>query len=170
MLHIAPEKEFEAKFRRVPDLDYLTADLNGSCAMVKMDITDIQYPDNSFDVIYCSHVLEHIPNDRKAMRELNRVLKPDGWAIIQVPITTEKTLEDLSVTDAVERRRMYGQEDHVRRYGPDFRNRLEEAGFTVRHFNATSIVKAENIVRLGVKGEQIFLCEKKKGSSRDFGE
>jgi SAM-dependent methyltransferase len=93
-------------------------------AMVRMDITDIQYPKDTFDVIYCSHVLEHVVDDRKAMREFHRVLRPDGWALLLVPITVEKTFEDPSVTDPEERLSVFGQEDHVRCYGPDYVERL----------------------------------------------
>ncbi|NJM95017.1 MAG: class I SAM-dependent methyltransferase, partial [Acaryochloridaceae cyanobacterium CSU_5_19] len=98
MLHIAPEECLAQKIAQCSTIDYLTADLNNS-AMVRMDLTDIQYPDQSFDVIYCSHVLEHIPDDAQAMAELARVLKSTGWAIIQVPILRELTYEDLSITD-----------------------------------------------------------------------
>lgn len=88
---------------------YLTADLSNPKAMVKMDITDIQYPDESFDVIYCSHVLEHVPDDRKAMQEFFRVLKKDGWAVLLVPIVGELTFEDPSIVDPVERTKIFGQ-------------------------------------------------------------
>jgi SAM-dependent methyltransferase len=84
MLHVAPEAALAPKFRAIPGLDYLSGDLDPAAAMVQMDITDIHYPDNSFDVIYCSHVLEHVPEDRRAMRELARVLKPGGWAVSAV--------------------------------------------------------------------------------------
>lgn len=130
MLHIAPEPCFFRQFRKVSAIDYLTADLVNP-AMVQMDITNIQFPNNSFDVIYCSHVLEHIPDDRKAMQELARVLKPSGWAILQVPMGSQPTQEDLSITDPQERTRRYGQSDHVRMYGPDYKDRLEQAGFRV---------------------------------------
>ncbi|NJM65464.1 MAG: class I SAM-dependent methyltransferase [Acaryochloris sp. RU_4_1] len=130
MLHIAPEDCLVNKLAECHSIDYLTADLNNS-AMVKMDLTDIQYSDNSFDVIYCSHVLEHIPDDAKAMSELSRVLKSDGWAILQVPILREQTYEDLSITDPQEREKLFGQSDHVRVYGRDYKNRLEKAGFQV---------------------------------------
>ena len=129
LLHVAPERQMSHLFRQERSVDYLSADLSSALAMEKMDITDIQYPSNSFDVIYCSHVLEHIPNDRQAMRELCRVLRPDGWAILQVPILVESTLEDPTVTSPEERERLYGQHDHVRAYGLDYKDRLVEAGF-----------------------------------------
>ena len=108
MLHIAPERGLVSRFKKIVNLDYLTADLQSLHCMVKMDITDIQYSDHSFDVIYCSHVLEHIPNDRKAMRELERELKPDGWAVLMVPITVDKTIEDPLETNLAERERRFG--------------------------------------------------------------
>ncbi len=103
ILHIAPEPYLARLFRAAENVDYLSGDLMDVNAMVRMDITDIQYPDNSFDVVYCSHVMEHVPDDRRAMRELCRVLVPEGWAILQVPITAETTFEDPSVTDPRER-------------------------------------------------------------------
>jgi predicted SAM-dependent methyltransferase len=133
MLHIAPEGCLAKNISKYSQIDYLTADLNYS-AMVKMDITNIQYPDNSFDVIYCSHVLEHIADDKQAIKELSRVLKPTGWAILQVPIKAdlEETLEDVTITDPKEKERLFGHEDHVRQYGRDYKNRLEDAGFKVK--------------------------------------
>jgi len=160
MLHIAPERELDANLRKTPALDYLTADLNDPRAMVQMDITDIQYPDNSFDVIYCSHVLEHVPDDRKAIRHLNRVLKHTGWAVFVVPIKVEKTIEDPSITDPADRERLFGQHDHVRRYGPDFSDRLAEAGFDVTTFSAADIATAKNITRLSLKDDKLFFCKK----------
>ncbi len=161
MLHIAPGKKFEKRFKQIAGLDYLSAGLTGNY-MVKMDIIDIQYADNSFDVVYCSHVLEHIPDDRKAMREMHRVLKVGGWAIIMVPIRPEGTFEDPLATDPVVRKRVYGQSDHVRVYGPDIKYRLEEAGFTVMQLRPPDIVDAEGIVRFGLKeNEIIFVCQKK---------
>ena len=130
MLHVAPEQCLMEKFSQLAHLDYLTADLFNP-AMVKMDLTDIQYPDNSFDIIYCSHVLEHIPDDRQAMKELARVLNPDGWAILQVPIDRDITFEDATITDPLERERHFGQKDHVRSYGRDYQQRLEQSGFKV---------------------------------------
>ncbi len=130
----APEPIFQKKLRASPNLDYTSADLNSPFAMVKLDITDIPYAENTFDVVLCSHVLEHIPDDRKAMSELYRILKPGGWALLLVPFDAERpeTFEDPDVVDPKERTRLFGQFDHVRVYGRDFKDRLESAGFTVR--------------------------------------
>jgi len=99
--------------------NYLTADLFDPLAMVKMDVTNIEYPDHSFDVIYCSHVLENVQDDRRALREFYRILKPNGWAILLVPVTAQKTFEDPSVTSPEDRLRLFGETYRVRRYGPD---------------------------------------------------
>ena len=162
MLHIAPERQLEKRFKQLAHLDYLTADLVNPTVMVKMDITDIRYPDNTFDIIYCSHVLEHVSDDRKAMRELHRVLKPAGWAVIMVPITAEKSFEDPSIIDPSARERVFGQHDHVRRYGPDFKERLAEAGFKVEPIVPTEIVPLKEIRRLAIREGQapLFLCTK----------
>src|SRR5690606_8666735 len=124
-----PEACFEARLRQRLGEEYLTADLLNPHVMVQMDITDIQYPAGSFDVIYCSHVLEHVPDDQQAIRELCRVRRPGGWAVLMVPITVERTYEDPSITDPAGRLAAFGQENHVRRYGLDFAERLCAAGF-----------------------------------------
>lgn len=138
VLHFAPEPHLGTQLRRQRNLTYLSADLRPGAAMAEMDITAIDRPDASFDVIYASHVLEHIPDDRRAMRELRRVLRPGGWALLLIPMWGPRTDEDLSVTDPAERERRFGQDDHVRMYGHDgeFERRLAAAGFavTVEHF------------------------------------
>lgn len=163
MLHVAPELLLMDKLCSCPNIDYLSADLDSSLAMVKMDITDIHYPDNSFDVIYCSHVLEHIPDDQKAMRELCRVLRPGGWAILQVPLWGPKTIEDPSITTPEDRERVFYQFDHVRHYGHDgvYRQRLENAGFTVKVDPYIKELGEENSKRYGLMaGEDIYFCTK----------
>ncbi len=162
MLHIAAEKCFEPLFRKNIGPGYLTADLLNP-ADVKMDITDIQYPDNTFDIVYCSHVLEHVPDDRKAMREFFRVLKPTGFAILLVPITAERTVEDPSITDPAERLRLFGQHDHVRCYGPDYVERLREAGFNVTETRAQDFLSPSEIERLAIGTKaagEIYHCTK----------
>ncbi|GJQ47891.1 MAG: type 11 methyltransferase [Candidatus Kuenenia stuttgartiensis] len=143
MLHVAPEQCFESRFRDLLGDNYLTADLFNRCARIKMDITNIQYPDQSFDVIYCSHVLEHVDDDKQAMREFFRVLKNSGWAILLVPVTSEKTYEDPSIIEPAKRLKAFGQEDHVRRYGSDYVDRLREAGFIVKVTNVSDLVNGD---------------------------
>lgn len=163
MLHIAPEVIFEELLRKQLGKNYLTADLYNPRAMVKMDITDIQYPDDSFDVIYCSHVLEHVPDDKKAMREFLRVLKPNGWAMLLVPIVGEHTFEDPSITDPAERAKLFGQEDHVRNYGSDYEDRLREAGFEVTVILPEDFLTKEEIIHMGITkaAGEIYLCNKR---------
>lgn len=164
VLHVAPERQFEKLLRKRIGSGYLTADLFNPRAMVKMDITDIQYEDDSFDVVYCSHVLEHVDDDIKAMTEFHRVLKPTGWAVLLVPITAETTYGDPSVTDPQERLRLFGQEDHVRRYGPDFGDRLRDAGFAVEVVEPQDFLTPAEVsaMRIGVDiEEKIFLCTKR---------
>lgn len=161
MLHVAPEPHISRRIRQHAFIDYLSADLKAGDAMVAMDITVIPHAEGHFDVIYCSHVLEHVLDDRKAMHELCRVLAPEGWAVLQVPITADETFEDPSITDPAERERLFGRYDHVRRYGPDYANRLSEAGFDVKKINAVDAVGAESIEQLGImRDEDIFFCTK----------
>lgn len=163
VLHVAPEKILQEAFQILPNLDYVSADLASPLAMIKMDITDIPFDDHAFDVIICSHVLEHIPDDRKAMRELLRVLKPGGWAILQVPIDLNRaeTFEDPTITDPAERQRLFGQDDHVRWYGRDYPNRLRESGFEVSIQSFAAELPAELVKRTGiVTGEDIYFCHK----------
>ena len=130
--------------------------------MVKMDITAIDFPDRSFDVIFCSHVLEHVPENRQALREFHRVLKDDGWAILLVPIKAQRTVEDPSIRTPAERLRVFGQADHVRVYGPDYVDRLREAGFGVTIAQVADLVPAADRQRLGLTAEagEIFRCTK----------
>ena len=131
VLHIAPEQEFLRKFKRMKNLDYTSADLFSPIVDVKADILDLPFEDESFDVIFCNHVLEHIEDDRKAMSELYRVMKKGGWGILQVPMknSLEKTYEDFTITDPKERQKNFGQYDHVRWYGMDYFDRLKSVGF-----------------------------------------
>jgi SAM-dependent methyltransferase len=166
MLHVAPEASLTPVFRSAPNIDYLSGDLNPGNpeigeVMVKLDVTDIQYPDNSFDVIYCSNVLEHVPEDRRAMRELARVLKPGGWALISVPVFPhDTTFEDPNVTTPAQRERVYGQFDHVRTYGRDFVNRLRESGFDVRVDTFASSLSQDLVRKEGLSREDIYICRK----------
>ena len=162
MLHVAPERCLESRFRETIGENYITADLFNPRAMVKMDVAEIKYGDESFDVIYCSHVLEHVEDDRRAMREFYRVLKKNGWAILLVPICGEKTFEDPSVVEPQERLRVFGQADHVRIYGPDYVDRLRGAGFKVKVTTVDDLFEKNDAIRMGltpISGE-IYYCTK----------
>jgi SAM-dependent methyltransferase len=162
MLHVAPESFLESIFMKQLGSNYLTADLFNPDAMVKMDICDIQYPENSFDAIYCSHVLEHVPDDKKAMREFCRVLKTEGWAILNVPITREKTFEDPSIVDPKLRLKAFGQEDHVRCYGQDYVERLRDSGFNVEIIKVDDLANSDEAVKMGLTraSGEIYYCTK----------
>lgn len=161
MLHVAPEKTLAIKFNSIRGLEYISADLSNPAAMIKMDITDIHFEANHFDFIYCSHVLEHIVEDRLAISELYRVLKIGGRAIINVPIETEKTFEDPSVNSPEERTRIYGHPSHVRNYGMDFIERLENVNFRVDILTVQEIIEPKNIFRMGIiESDKVFLCRK----------
>ena len=165
ILHVAPDRQLQRIFMSCPSIDYRSADISSPLAMDKVDIAKFKYEDNSFDVIICCHVLEHVPDDRKAMSELYRVLKPGGWAILQVPISLslEKTYEDPTVATPKERERAFGQCDHFRMYGRDYIDRLESAGFSVDVYNITkefgeSFVNKHSLI----KNEDIYICSKLK--------
>jgi predicted SAM-dependent methyltransferase len=162
VLHFAPEPVFQNILRSTPNLDYLSADLDPSKAMVKMDITNILFKDDSFDVLICNHVLEHIVNDRKGMRELFRVLKPGGWAILQSPmdITLEETFEDPAITSTEDRERFFGQGDHVRIYGRDYGDRLKQVGFTVKVDDYVKGLGSDRVKKHRLPVQDIYFCTK----------
>ncbi len=163
LLHFAPEQAFYKRFKKLKNIDYTTTDLNSPLADVKADICDLPFADNSFDVILCNHVLEHIPDDTKAIQELYRVLKPGGWGIFQIPqdLKREKTFEDNSITDKKERARIFGQYDHVRIYGRDYFDKLRSVGFTVEEVNYTRTLPKEDVERYRLaQGEIIPLVRK----------
>ena len=163
VLHIAPEQCFLKIFRNQKNLDYITSDLESPIADVKADICNLPFKDNSFDVVFCNHVLEHIPNDTKAMQELYRVMKPNGMGIFQIPqdLTREKTFEDNSITDKEERAKVFGQYDHVRVYGRDYFNKLRSIGFKVDEIDYTKKIAPEKLERFCLmKGEILPVCYK----------
>lgn len=163
VLHFAPEQAFYKRFRKLQHLDYITTDLYSPLADVKADICNLPFDNDSFDIILCNHVLEHIPNDTKAMQELFRVMKTGGMGIFQIPqdLSREKTFEDDSITDKKERAKIFGQYDHVRVYGRDYFDKLRNIGFNVEEVNYTTNFSEEEIERYCLaKGEIIPVVRK----------
>jgi SAM-dependent methyltransferase len=161
VLHIAPEACFMERLEKRLGDDYITADIESPLAKVKMDIHQIPFSENSFDVVLCNHVLEHVADDIKAISEIKRVLRPGGYAILQVPFFNpvgEKTFEDNTITDPWERERIFGQNDHVRKYGNDYPQRIRQAGLDVEVDEFVNEISPEKRTRYGlVKGEQLFV-------------
>jgi ubiquinone/menaquinone biosynthesis C-methylase UbiE len=163
VLHFAPEQAFYKRFRNQKNLDYTTTDLYSPLADVKADICNLPFKDNEYDLILCNHVLEHIPDDTKAMQELYRVLKPGGMAILQIPqdLNRATTFEDNTIVDQKERARIFGQYDHVRVYGRDYFDKLRSIGFRVVEEDYTKKIPAADVERFCLaKGEIIPVCYK----------
>jgi SAM-dependent methyltransferase len=164
VLHVAPEYCFIDRFEQMKNLDYITADIESPLAKVKMDIHQIPFPDNTFDVAFCNHVMEHVDDYILAMSELHRVLKPGGWALIQSPqdMKYEVTYEDPTITDPKEREKHFLQNDHLRLFGRNYGRELEKGGFKVTEdrFVMDELTKAE-VSRYSLPGEEIvYFCQK----------
>ena len=158
VLHIAPEQALYKKFKKIEFWDYITLDLNSPLADIKADITNLPFDDNIFDLIICNHVLEHIQDDIIAIKEIYRVLKKNGLAIMQIPIDIKriKTFENPEIKSNKEREELFGQYDHVRVYGKDFFERLKSVGFKTKKINYTKKLSKEEIKKFSIiKGEII---------------
>lgn len=169
VLHFAPEYELQRYLRAQSGLRHRSADIDSPLADDQVDIMDLPYDDESFDVVICLHVLEHVADDGRAMRELHRVLVPGGKAIVMCPVDDRRaeTLEDPSVVTPEDRARVFGQFDHVRLYGRDFCDRLAEAGFDVRVESFLDDLPPERVARYGLRREErlfgredVYLCTK----------
>lgn len=163
VLHFAPEQEFYKRFKKQSNLKYTTTDLLSPLADVKADICHLPFEDNSYDIIFCNHVLEHIPDDTKAMHELYRVLKPGGMGIFQIPqdLSRATTYADDSIVDPKERAKIFGQYDHVRIYGLDYFDKLRSIGFKVLEEDFTAELSPEEVEKYCLaKGEIIPVCFK----------
>ncbi|MEG1622626.1 MAG: methyltransferase domain-containing protein [Alistipes sp.] len=167
LLHIAPEvclmKQLKKQYKGSVD-QYLTADLESPLADLHFDIQQIPLPDNSFDVIFCNHILEHVIDDQLALRELYRILRIGGWGILLSPVDLDraKTYEDDTITDPAERTRIFGQYDHRRIYGQDYSDRLRSAGFQVEDIDFAQTLTAEERHRYALPNDHIYLVHKNK--------
>lgn len=165
MLHVAPEQCFVKRFKMLKHLNYITDDLESPIADFKMDLHRIPFQSQSFDIVLCNHVLEHVQDDKMCMKEIFRVLRPGGWAILQTPISLEKSItdEDPSITDPKIRKERFGQYDHVRAYGADYSHRLEEVGFRVHLTNFQDELGQRLINRYCLQeNDPLYVCEKRK--------
>lgn len=163
LLHFAPEKNLQKFLASDFNIKYISADLASPRADIKMDITAIPIPDDSIDAIVCCHVLEHVNDDSKAMSEILRILKPNGWAILQVPISPvlNETLENFAIVKPNEREKIFGQKDHVRIYARDYNDRLESVGFKVTVDNFVETIDDEIIEKCVLnRDEFIYVCTK----------
>lgn len=163
VLHFAPEQEFYKRFKKQTNIDYTTTDLLSPLADVKADICNLPFEDNTYDIIFCNHVLEHIPDDTKAMQELYRVLKPGGMGIFQIPqdLSRATTFSDDTIVDQKERAKIFGQYDHVRVYGKDYFEKLRSIGFKVVEEDYTNKIAPELVEKYCLaKGEIIPVCFK----------
>ncbi|RXG15860.1 methyltransferase family protein [Leeuwenhoekiella aestuarii] len=163
VLHFAPEQAFYKRFRNLKNLNYTTTDLFSPLADVKADICNLPFDDNTYGVILCNHVLEHIPDDTRAMQELYRVLKPGGMAILQIPqeMSRATTFADDTIKDPKERAAIFGQYDHVRVYGRDYFDKLRSIGFKVKEVDYTKKLSASEIDRYRLAKDEILpVCYK----------
>ena len=163
ILHFAPEQEFYKRFKKQTNIDYTTTDLLSPLADVKADICNLPFENDSYDIIFCNHVLEHIPDDTKAMQELYRVLKPGGMGIFQIPqdLSRATTFSDDTIVDQKERAKIFGQYDHVRVYGKDYFEKLRSIGFKVVEEDYTNRISPELVEKYCLaKGEIIPVCFK----------
>ena len=163
VLHFAPEQEFYKRFKKQTNIDYTTTDLFSPLADIKADICNLPFEDNTYDILFCNHVLEHIPDDTKAMQELYRVLKPGGMGIFQIPqdLSRTTTFSDNTIIDQKERAKIFGQYDHVRVYGRDYFDKLRSIGFNVIEEDYTNKISSELVEKYCLaKGEIIPICFK----------
>lgn len=163
VLHIAPEQCFYKAFKKQKNLEYITGDLYSPLADYKFDLHEIPFPEDTYDVVFCNHVLEHVKDAEKCMKELYRVMKPGGYGIMQVPqdMSREKTYEDSSITDPKEREKAFWQYDHLRLFGRDYPDHLRNAGFDVKEKTFENDLNDDLIGRMRFqKSEILYLASK----------
>ena len=167
VLHVAPEQVFYKKFKKLKNWEYFTFDLNSPIADIKGDLTSTNFKDESFDLIICNHVLEHIEDDKSALNEIYRILKYNGISILQVPTNVKRknTFEDSSIKSKNQREKYFGQYDHVREYGLDFKDRVEQAGFEVEMINYSTKISQDLVIKYGLMKDDLIPIGKKLPSN-----
>ncbi|MEC7478360.1 MAG: class I SAM-dependent methyltransferase [Bacteroidota bacterium] len=167
VLHVAPEQVFYKKFKKLKNWEYFTFDLNSPIADIKGDLTSTNFKDESFDLIICNHVLEHIEDDKSALNEIYRILKYNGISILQVPLNVKRknTFEDSSIKSKNQREKYFGQYDHVREYGLDFKDRVEHAGFEVEMINYSTKISQDLVIKYGLMKDDLIPIGKKLPSN-----
>lgn len=168
LLHVAPEVCLMRHLRRAYKVggnavDYVTADLESPLADLHFDIQLIPLADESFDVIFCNHIMEHVEDDRRAMRELYRVMRRGGWGVILSPVELSRatTFEDDSITDEAERTRIFGQYDHRRVYGRDYADRLRGVGFEVEDLDYAASLSDDERARYALPADHLYIVRKR---------
>lgn len=165
VLHVAPEHCFMKPFERQHGDGYITADIESPLAKVKMDIHHMPFEDNRFDAVLCNHVLEHVTDDIQSMKEIHRVLKPGGWAIMQIPFfapVPDVTFEDHSITDKRQREKIFGQDDHVRKFGKDYPKRIKKAGMKATEDRFVFGLPKETVHRYGLPHSEVIYVGRKE--------
>lgn len=163
MLHVAPEVCLRRKFEKLlPADNYVTADLESPLAKVKMDVQAIPFADQTFDIVFCNHVLEHVEDDHLAIRELHRVTKRGGWGVLLSPVDDSRadTFEDDSIVDKNERTRIFGQYDHRRIYGRDYADRLRAEGWQVIEVDLFADLAPNLQKRYALRPEKLYIVRK----------
>ena len=162
LFEVSPKVSFARRFSQISNIHYLGADIYfRPYISLKMDLTATALKAESFDAVLCVHVLEEIIEDRRAMQEIYRILKPGGWAVVSVPTDLDRpTFEDAGITTPKERKRAFGEPDHVRVYGFDLVDRLKESGFQV-DLDLAKDIPMHTREKYGLRGdENIFFCKK----------
>ncbi|MDY3979568.1 MAG: methyltransferase domain-containing protein [Tidjanibacter sp.] len=162
MLHIAPESCFIGRLRKAMGNNYVTADLESPLADVKMNIEQMPFADEEFDVVFCNHILEHVDDDRCAIAELYRVMRPGSWGVVLSPVNPSRTTtyEDPTIVSPEARREAFGQPDHLRDYGTDFADRLREGGFRVDQIDYFARLTTAEQLRYALRPETIYVVKK----------
>ena len=172
LLHIAPEVALKRKFERHYGKEhaesYLTADLESPLAKLHFDVQQIPLEDESIDVVICNHILEHVEDDRKALRELHRILRKGGWGVVLVPQDYEReaTFEDDSITSPEERAKIFGQYDHRRIYGRDYAERVRECGFEVEEIEYEKRLSEEEVKQYSTGKERLYIIKRPVGAGK----